>query len=116
MDIVLWRVKIKPGKESLAREWLAFLEANKAEGNKTLKNEKEHLEIYFTNQENGAMYAYMFVLADDLEYAAKVAQASGNPLDAKHFEYMTACVDPDDCVSLKPELAMGDFSVFGESN
>lgn len=112
MDMVLWRARIKSGKESLAREWIAFLEENKAPGNETLKNEKEHLELYFTNMENGAMYLYMFVLADDLEYAAKVASASGNPLDEKHFEYMTACVDMEDCAQMKPELALGDFSVF----
>lgn len=114
MDIVLWRVRIKAGKEKLAQEWLDFLKSNQTEGNRTLKNEKEHLEIYFVNTEKGAMYAYMFVLAEDLEYAAKVAQSSGNPLDAKHMEYMAACVDMEDCVQLKPELAMGDFSIFGK--
>lgn len=58
------------------------------------------------------MYAYMFVLADSLTYAAQVAQSSGNPLDAKHMEYMAACVDMEDCVQLKPDLTMGDLSVF----
>ncbi|MGX8710417.1 MAG: DUF6176 family protein [bacterium] len=112
MDIVLWRVKIKSGREDLAREWLEFLKENKEAGNETLKNEKEHLEIYFTSVENGSMYVYLFVLADDLEYASKVAQSSGNPLDAKHFEYMTACVDTEGCVRIDPALALGDFSVF----
>ena len=77
-----------------------------------LKNEKEHLEIYFFNQENGAAYAYMFVLADDLDYAAKTAENSGNPLDAKHMEYMSVCVDLEDCTQLSPVLVLGDFSVF----
>ena len=93
MDIVLWRMRIKDGKEERAQEWIAFLQEHQEEGNKTLKNEKEHLEIYFLNQENGAAYAYMFVLADDLDYAAKIAENSGNPLDAKHMEYMSVCVD-----------------------
>ena len=112
MDIVLWRARIKAGKEARAQEWLAFLKDNQDEGNKTLKNEREHLEIYFTNTENGTMYAYLFVLADDLEYAANVAQSSGNPLDAKHAAYMAECVDMEDCVQLRPALALGDFSVF----
>lgn len=54
MDIVLWRMRIKDGKEERAQEWIAFLQEHQEEGNKTLKNEKEHLEIYFFNQENGA--------------------------------------------------------------
>ena len=116
MDMVLWRVGVKPGKEDLAWEWLEFLKANREEGNKTLKNEREHLELYFVNMEQGVMYAYMFVLADDLEYAARVAQASGNPLDAKHMEYMAACVDVENSVQMKPELAMGDFSVFARED
>lgn len=61
------------------------------------------------------VHVYLFVLAEDLGYASKVATTSGNPLDAKHFEYMTACVDMDDCVPLKPELALGDFPVFPRS-
>lgn len=113
MEIVLWRVRIKAGKEALAREWLDFLTANRDEGNQTLKREREHLEVYFTNTEKGAMYAYMFVLADNLAYAAKMATEAGTPLDTKHFEYMGACVDMEDCVQLTPALALGDFSVFG---
>ena len=112
MDIVLWRMRIKDGKEERAQEWIAFLQEHQEEGNKTLKNEKEHLEIYFFNQENGAAYAYMFVLADDLDYAAKIAENSGNPLDAKHMEYMSVCVDLEDCTQLSPVLALGYFSVF----
>ena len=112
MDIVLWRMRIKDGKEERAQEWIAFLQEHQEEGNKTLKNEKEHLEIYFFNQENGAAYAYMFVLADDLDYAAKIAENSGNPLDAKHMEYMSVCVDLEDCTQLSPVLVLGDFSVF----
>ncbi len=112
MDLVLWKAKVIEGKEDLTKEWLNFLKANKKEGEETLKQEKEHLEIYFTNMENGAMYVYMFVLADDLEYAGKVAAASGNPLDAKHFEYMAACIDTESVVQMEPELALGDFTVF----
>ncbi len=114
MDMVLWRARIKTGQEALAREWIAFLEANREAGNETLKNEGEHMELYFTNTENGAMYLYLFVLADDLEHASAVAQASGNPLDEKHFAYMAACVDERDYVQMKPALALGDFSVFAQ--
>ncbi|MDR1630153.1 MAG: DUF6176 family protein [Oscillospiraceae bacterium] len=112
MDMVLWRARISSGKEDLAREWIAFLDANKEAGNETLKNEKEHLELYFTNTENGKMYLYLFVLADDLDYAGKTALESDNPLDKRHFEYLTACVDMEDCTQIKPALALGDFSVF----
>lgn len=113
MDIALWRMKIKAGKENVAREWIDFLKANQDEGNKTLKNEKEHLEIYFASKEADAMYVYTFVLADDFAYAIEVAQNSGNPLDAKHMEYMKECVDLEGCSKLEPAVSLGDFSVFG---
>ncbi len=112
MDTVLYKIKIKPGKEELAREWLTFLKQNADAGNETLKNEKEHLETYFANMENDTMYIYMYVLADDLDYANKTAMSSENPLDKKHFEYMMACADIAGCTQLLPELTLGDFSVF----
>lgn len=110
MDTVLWKAKVKQGQESLAREWIEFLQTNKEGGEETLKNEREHLEIYFINGENGAMYLYLFVLAEDLEYANKVASASENPLDAKHFEYMSAGLDEKDWIQIRPQLTlMFDF-------
>lgn len=112
MDIMLCKARVKPGKEGLAKEWIAFLLANQEEGEKTLKNEKEHLEIYFMQKEQEDTYLYFFVLAEDLEYASQVAQSSGSPLDAKHFEYMAACVDPENYSIMKPELVFGDMSVF----
>lgn len=110
MDIVLWRSRIKEGKEDLAREWMAFLKDHEEEGNETLRQEREHQEVYFLNVEDGAMYAYLFIVADDLAYANNVAGTSGKEIDARHFAYMSACVDPDDCVQLRPEIALGDFS------
>ena len=112
MGTALWKIKIKSGKEDLALEWLSFLKENQEEGNQTLKNEKEYLEIYFVNRENGTMYIYSYVLADDLDNASKIALSSKNPLNQKHFEYMKACVDVEGCIQMQPELALGDFSVF----
>lgn len=113
MDTVLFKAKIKTGKEVIAHEWIDFLRANKDEGEETLKKEREHLEIYFLSEEGGATYIYMFILADDLEYANQVAAASGNPLDKKHFEYMEACIDVESAIKMTPELSLGDMSVFG---
>ena len=39
MDIKLYKLKVVKGKEKTAKEWLAFLEANKDEGTETLKND-----------------------------------------------------------------------------
>ncbi len=115
MDMVLWKAKVKSGQESLAREWIEFLRINKEEGEKTLKNEREYLEIYFISEENGAMYLYLFIFAEDLEYANKVASASENPLDTKHFEYMTACLNEEDLIQIRPELTlMSDLQVKSE--
>lgn len=112
MDTVLFKAKIKSGKEDIAREWIDFLKANKEQGEKTLKNEREHVEAYFISEECGTTFLYMFILADDLEYANQVAAASDNPVDKKHFEYMAACIDVESAVQMKSELYMGDMSVF----
>ncbi|WP_369283134.1 DUF6176 family protein [Oscillibacter sp. GMB15532] len=114
MDAVLFKAKVKAGKEAVAREWIDFLTANKEQGEETLKNEREHLEVYFMNTENGISYIYMFVLADDFQYANQVAAKSENPLDKKHFEYMAECIDGESAVQIPPELILGDLSVFGE--
>ena len=116
MDAVLLRAKVKEGKEAVAREWIAFLTANKEKGEETLKNEKEHLEVYFMSREDGISYVYMFVLADDLQYANQVAANSGNPLDKKHFEYIAECIDPESAIQIAPELILGDLSVFGKAD
>lgn len=115
MDAVLFKAKVKAGKEAVAREWIDFLTANKEKSEETLKNEREHLEVYFMSEEDGISYIYMFVLADDLQYANQVAAQSGNPLDKKHFEYMAECIDVESAVQIAPELILGDLSVFGES-
>ena len=114
MDAVLLKAKVKAGKEAVAREWIDFLTANKEKGEETLKNEREHFEVYFMSKEDGISYVYMFVLADDLQYANQVAATSGNPLDKKHFEYMAACIDPESAIQIAPELILGDLSVFGK--
>ncbi len=112
LNAVLYKAKIKAGKEAVAREWIDFLTANKEKGEETLKNEREHLEVYFMSEESGISYIYMFVLADNLEYANQVAAQSGSPLDKKHFEYMAECIDAESAVQIAPELILGDLSVW----
>lgn len=68
------------------------------------------------SKEAGISYVYMFVLADNLEYANQIAAKSGNPLDKKHFEYMAECIDGESAVQIAPELILGDLSVFGKSD
>lgn len=114
MDAVLYKAKVKAGKEAVAREWIDFLTANKEQGETTLKNEREHLEVYFMSKEAGISYIYMFVLADNLEYANQVAAKSENPLDKKHFKYMAKCIDGESAVQIAPELILGDLPVFNK--
>ena len=47
MDVQLYRLKVVKGKESIAEEWLAYLETNKEKAEKTLENEKVYFEAYF---------------------------------------------------------------------
>ena len=47
MDIVLWRMRIKDGKEERAQEWIAFLQEHQEEGNKTLKMKRAFGDLFF---------------------------------------------------------------------
>lgn len=114
MEITLWKAKVKEGKEKFAKQWLEFLKENKEEGNKTLKEEKEYLEIYFTNLEDGIMYIYMFIIAENLQFAATVATESENELNKRHFEYMADCIDVEGSMQMTPKLVLGDLSVFSD--
>ncbi|QQO07773.1 DUF6176 family protein [Breznakiella homolactica] len=93
MDIKLYKLKVKKGKEKVAKEWLAFLKENTDQGSQLLKNEKAYLEAYFCAKESGTMYVYMFFAAEDVDYSNKTAKKSKSPLDEKHFAYMKECIN-----------------------
>jgi hypothetical protein len=93
IDIRMYKVKVINGKENIAKEWMDFLNKNKGEGIKTLQNEKVYLESYFLSIEGEAMYIYLYMAADNIDYANTVAQKSENKLDLKHFDYMKKCLD-----------------------
>ena len=95
MDVKLYRIQIIRGQEDVAREWLSFLDAHKAEGSKILKNEKAYFEAYFTAMEGDTMFVYMVFAANDVNFSNAAAGESKNPLDIKHFEYASQCVEPD---------------------
>ncbi|WP_313585075.1 DUF6176 family protein [Lacrimispora sp.] len=92
-EIKLYKLEVIKGKEKIAKEWLAFLEANKDEGAEFLKNEQAYFEAYFSAVESGIMYVYMFFAAKDINYSNSIALDSKNELDIKHFEYMRSCID-----------------------
>ena len=93
MDVQLYRLKVTKGKESIAQEWLAYLEANKEQAKNTLENEKVYIEAYFREVIEDQMYIYLFMMCHDHEFANTTALNSSNELDKKHFEYMKACID-----------------------
>ncbi|MFQ9702220.1 MAG: DUF6176 family protein [Enterocloster clostridioformis] len=104
-------MRIKDGKEERAQEWIAFLQEH---GNKKHKNEKSIWRFIF-NQENGAAYAYMFMMADDLVYH-ELQKAAAIHWMLKHMEYVSVCVDLEDCTQLSPVLAGGIFLCFIRKN
>ena len=93
MDIKLYKLQVIKGKESVANEWLSFLDENRETGAKLLKKEKAYLEVYFSAVEQDIMYVYMFFAAHDVNFSNQTAGESNDPLDKKHFEYMRNCID-----------------------
>jgi hypothetical protein len=93
LDIKIYKLEVIKGKEHVAEEWLDFLKNNAAEGIKTLKNERVYLESYFKSVEGSTMYLYLFIAANDVDFANSTAKKSQNVFDLKHFEYMKECID-----------------------
>lgn len=93
LDSKLYRIKIIPGQEEVAKEWLTFLKENQTAALETLRNEHVYLETYFTATEPDGMYVYLFMAARSIEEANQIAAKSTNPLDLKHFDYGKRCVE-----------------------
>ncbi len=93
MDVNLYRLEVIQGKESIAEEWLSFLNDNKEQSLKTLENEEVYFESYFKEIIDGRMIIYLFIMCKSLEFANQVAINSTNELDIKHFAYMKECID-----------------------
>lgn len=93
MEVVLYRLEVLKGKESIAEEWLSFLRDNEEKGIKTLEKENVYFEAYFKEEVGGQMYIYLFIMCKDLKKANNTALESQNELDVKHFEYMKECIN-----------------------
>jgi hypothetical protein len=106
----LYKVKVTDGKEDTAKEWLDFLNKNRNEGRETLQNEKVYLESYFLSKEGGATYVYLYMAADNIDYANNTALKSGNALDQKHFDYMKKCLDQTSGVIMECSCYMDNLS------
>ncbi len=110
LDIKLYKAQIISGKEDVAREWLAFLDARKEESKRLLENEKVYLEAYFPAMEGDTMFIYMLLVAKDIDATNATARESTDPFDLKHFEYGKECVEPElgaivDCMFYMENLA-----------
>jgi hypothetical protein len=90
------------------------LEAHKAEGSKILKDEKAYFEAYFTAMEDDAMFVYMVFAAHDVDYSNAAAGESKNPLDIKHFEYASQCVEPYKGAVMDCSFYLDNFEALGK--
>ena len=93
MEIKLYKLEVIKGKETVAEEWLNFLQGNKEAGEALLKGERAYLEAYFKAVEDGILYVYMFFACEDVNFSNNKALHHGSDLDKKHFAYMRECID-----------------------
>ena len=114
LDIKMYKVKVIEGKEDMAKEWLDFLNKNRDEGIKTLQNEKVYLESYFFSMEGDIMYVYLYIAANDINYANNVAQNSKNEIDLKHFDYMNKCLDQMSGIVMECSCYVDNLSHIGK--
>ena len=109
MDVQLYKLKVIKGKESIAKEWLAYLETNKEKAEKILETEKVYFEAYFREVVENQMYIYLFLMCKDYEFANNIAFHSSNELDKKHFEYMKACINLNEGSIISSEVFMDNL-------
>ncbi|MEM6590786.1 MAG: DUF6176 family protein [Cyanobacteria bacterium P01_C01_bin.73] len=109
MDVQIYRLKVIKGKENVADEWLAFLEANKESAEKILENEKVYFEAYFKEIIDEQMYIYLLMMCEDHEFANSTALNSSNELDKRHFQYMENCIDREGSTILNSVIFMDNL-------
>ncbi|WP_099203467.1 DUF6176 family protein [Miniphocaeibacter massiliensis] len=109
LDVKLYKMKIKEGKEDLARKWIQFIVDNKEEAQLTLEAENTYLESYFLNVEDGNMFIYLFMASDDTEYANMIAGNSKDDIHLKFFDYSNKCVDREYCEIINCDFYINNF-------
>ncbi len=72
MDVNLYRLEVIQGKESIAEEWLTFLQDNKEQALKTLENEEVYFESYFKEIIDDKMFIYVFIMCKNVLTYKKV--------------------------------------------
>lgn len=109
MDTLLYQFEVIKGKESVAEEWLNFLNENKEKGKNTLKNEKVYFESYFKEKTESGLKIYMVIVCEDIQKANETALNSGNEIDKKHFAYMKECLDLEKGAIMESALVLNNL-------
>lgn len=90
MKLTMTRYVVRPGKETLAREWMEVLNQRHAEVQATLADEKMALEAIFIEEgETGMTLTWV-----DLQGAGQDVLVSEHPIDQVHLKYWRECIDP----------------------
>ncbi|MFI5200852.1 MAG: DUF6176 family protein [Candidatus Kapaibacterium sp.] len=90
MKIELSRIRIKDGKSARVDEWLATLNARKAECIETLEREKVFVESIFRHKDGEEEFIYWFIVQGD---DAPTLESSPFPIDAIHWAFAEECLD-----------------------
>lgn len=109
IEAVLYKMSVVKGKEAIAKEWLAFLSANKKRAVEILIKEKAYYEAYFISVENDTMYIYMTLAVDDIENFNLSTWNSKDKLNIKHFEYLKSCIDREKSFAITADLEFNTF-------
>ncbi|MCG8479085.1 MAG: DUF6176 family protein [Spirochaetales bacterium] len=102
MDVVLYKMPIVGGQETVAEEWMSFLQATPEDViHDMLTSEKAYYEAYFENVEQGTLYIYLVFSSENVDESNDIAFHSNHSVDQKHFDYMKRCVDRDNAQVLQ---------------
>ncbi|MGX4645550.1 DUF6176 family protein [Holzapfeliella sp. JNUCC 80] len=100
----LTRFKVKPGKELLVDEWLAFLNNHIEETTLTLNQEKIYVESIFKETIDNVTYLYWYTLEEE---GGQPVEQSTSKIDQIHINYWYQCIDESVApVNLTPQLLL----------
>lgn len=84
------RVRIREGKEPVARLWMSELQDRHAECETTLVRERTKFEAIFASEQDGRLFLDWFSLQEE---GGASPVDSDLPIDKTHMSYWSECVD-----------------------
>lgn len=87
------KIRLKPGMLDVVRQWATELNNRSEEVIATLQDEHVKIESVFLESNETGDYLIYYMIADDFDKAAEVANQSSHAIDAYHKDFKKKAFD-----------------------